>query len=405
MIDKITTSKYMGAKTNGLSIIITGITVPELILYLAVIINLMFSLAYPVYNAIHEYYHLIAFSFAVLLIVCEINIKINIKNTVKIILLVAISMMILYLNNSGFGIIIQILWPLTIIYVIKRDRFSGDFINRITFLMLIGWLMSIFASFSFDPQVMDNLEAGIEEEGINPNTISIIIAFTSLFLELYIDNKFKSQFSKFILYVLSILALYQAHSRMSMIAYLVVLVLGWFIHKSIKKSKKIGTLIVVAVIAVGIVFPVIYTMLYFYDVISYQTLFMGKRVFTGRQYIWLNLYEYLHVHTEAYLIGVGYNTELYSRGTFNLHNAYLMIFAQYGLPFLLLFLWYIFSSVKNMYDNIGQISDLQFKCYQVIIYSLLVGFTETILSYLPNMIFIAMAIGIGIRSKNGGNKT
>ena len=64
MIDKTTTSKYMGAKTNGLSIIITGITVPEIILYLAVIINLMFSLAYPVYNAIHEYYHFINASFS-----------------------------------------------------------------------------------------------------------------------------------------------------------------------------------------------------------------------------------------------------------------------------------------------------------------------------------------------------
>ena len=182
-----------------------------------------------------------------------------------------------------------------------------------------------------------------------------------------------------------------------MIAYMLVLVLGMFVNKTIRKSRKIGMLIVVTVVAVGIVFPLIYTMLYFYDVISYHTLFMGKRIFTGRQYIWLNLYEYLQVHTEAYLIGVGYNTELFSRGTFNLHNAYLMIFAQYGIPFLLVFLRYIYCSIKKMYDNVGQISDLQFKCYQV--YTLLVGVTETILSYLPNMIFIAMAIGIGIRSK------
>ena len=399
MIDKITTSKYMGAKTNGLSIIITGITVPELILYLAVIINLMFSLAYPVYNAIHEYYHLIAFSFAVLLIVCEINIKINIINTVKIILLVAISMMILYLNNSGFGVIIQILWPLTIIYVIKRDRFSGDFINRITFLMLVGWLMAFLAANNIDPKFFEYIEAGIEVDSLNPNTIAIIIVFTALFLELYVDSHSKSKLVKMIIYMLSLIALYQTQSRTSMIAYMLVLVLGMFVNKTIRKSRKIGMLIVVTVVAVGIVFPLIYTMLYFYDVISYHTLFMGKRIFTGRQYIWLNLYEYLQVHTEAYLIGVGYNTELFSRGTFNLHNAYLMIFAQYGIPFLLVFLRYIYCSIKKMYDNVGQISDLQFKCYQVIIYTLLVGVTETILSYLPNMIFIAMAIGIGIRSK------
>ena len=52
-----------------------------------------------------------------------------------------------------------------------------------------------------------------------------------------------------------------------------------------------------------------------------------------------------------------------------------------------------------MYNKSGNISDLQFKCYQIVVYVLIVGFGEGVLTYLPNMIFIAMAIGIGNREK------
>ena len=76
-----------------------------------------------------------------------------------------------------------------------------------------------------------------------------------------------------------------------------------------------------------------------------------------------------------------------------------MIFAQYGLPTLLVYLAYIIYSLAGMYGKSGQISDLQFKCYQILLYVLIMGFGETVLSYLPNLIFIAMAIGIGCRER------
>ena len=82
-----------------------------------------------------------------------------------------------------------------------------------------------------------------------------------------------------------------------------------------------------------------------------------------------------------------------------MHNAYLSIFAQYGIPLLMCYIWYILHSFKKMYSKYERISDLQFKCYQILIYILIVGFGEGVLSYLPNMIFIAMAIGVGNREK------
>ena len=76
-----------------------------------------------------------------------------------------------------------------------------------------------------------------------------------------------------------------------------------------------------------------------------------------------------------------------------------MVFAQYGLPTFVVYLAYIFSSAAGMYGQSGRISDLQFKCYQILLYVLIVGFGETVLSSLPNLIFIAMAIGIGRRER------
>lgn len=266
--------------------------------------------------------------------------------------------------------------------------------------MLVGWLIALLATFTYNEQFFANLEAGIEMESVNPNTMAIIIVFTALFLELYIDSTSKSKFLKVLIYLVSLLALYRTRSRTSLVAFAVILLLEFLLKGKIRKSKKLGMLIPVTIIIAGIVFPFVYTLLFTQGIVSYHTLFLGKRIFTGRQYIWLNLWEYLQQHKNAFLWGVGYNTELYSRGTFNLHNAYLSIFAQYGIPLFVFYIWYILRSFSGMFNSYGKITDLQFKCYQVLVYVLIVGFGEGVLSYLPNMIFIAMAIGIGIREKS-----
>ena len=395
-LSKIEMKNIKAAPTTGM---INTFTLTELVFYFSLILNLLYSLYYPVYSALHDYYHIIILALTVLMYMSEFRIKVNISKTIILSAFLVLTIAAILINHSGLGLVITIICPLTIIYIFKNSQLNPLYINRIYILMLFGWIIAFFATFSYNARFFEDLETGIEVDGVNPNTIAIIIVFAALFLELYIDSTSKNRFFKTVIYIVSFYALYRTKSRTSLIAFAIILLIEFLIKKKILTSKKIGILIPVVVIIAGIIFPFIYTMLYTQGVTSYHTVILGKRVFTGRQYIWLNLWEYLQQNKNAYLWGVGYNTELYSRGTFNMHNAYLAIFAQYGIPIFICFIWFIIRSFSGMYNKNGKISDVQFKCYQILLYALIVGFGEGILTYLPNMIFIAMAIGIGFKEK------
>lgn len=371
----------------------------ELPFYGALILSLAYSVFFPIYITLHAYYHYIIFFFTVLIFVSGRKVRYNWMKAAGLLVFFLICAAAILMNHSGMGVLIQIIWPLCIIYMFKNYPLSERYIDRINILMIGGWLLCIVGSLSYTDSYFDNFEKGIEQVGINPNTIAIIAVTSCMFLGLYIDSKNKSKILKLMVYVISFAALYRSRARTSLVAFFAILLLEIFLKNRLKNSKKIALFIVAIIISAGILFPFIYVGLYASGTVTYDTQFLGKRMFTGRQYIWINLWNYLQENHDAFIWGVGYNTELYSRGTFNLHNAYLMVFAQYGLLVLAIYLAFLFQSVANMYGNIGRISDLQFKCYQILIYVLIVGFGEAIFSYLPNMIFVAMAIGIGCKER------
>lgn len=379
--------------------IIFKVYLSELVFYLALIVNIMYSVFYPVYLSIHEYYTYMVWASAFLIFICRKKIRSNAIKIFGIVAFIAINSVIILVNGSGVGVLIQIIWPLCIIYMFKNLHLSDRYINRINILMIIGWLLSIIGSLSYTNVYFENFEQSAELEGINPNTIAIIIVTTCLFLELYIEGKSKSRLLEILIYIISFLALLRTRARTSLVAFFIILVMEMILKKQIERSKKLSLLLITLVVVAGIIFPFIYVGLYMKGIITSDTLFLGKKLFTGRQYIWANLWHYLKENHAAFIWGVGYNTELYSKGTFNIHNAFLMVFAQYGLFTVLLYLAYIFYSTAKMYGKSKRISDLQFKCYQILIYVLIVGFGETVFSYLPNLIFIAMAIGIGYRER------
>lgn len=257
----------------------------------------------------------------------------------------------------------------------------------------------MMGSLNYTKTYFTNFNNGIIEEGINPNTIAIIIVTTCIFFCIYIDSKRKSKLLKIVVYAISLIGLYRTRSRTSLVAFLSILLLEYVLMKKVKESRKLAIAITIFVIVVAIIFPFIYVGLFTSGTVDYSTLFFGKRVFTGRQYIWLNLWNYLQNNHDAFLWGVGFNTELYSGGSFNLHNAFLMIFAQYGILVFVVYIAFLIRSISKMYGADGKISDIQFKCYQILIYALIVGFGETVFSYLPNLIFIATAIGISNRER------
>lgn len=377
-------------------------TMTELLFYLALTLNLIYSMWYPAYQMLHGSYHIIIFGFAVTLFMADQRIRLRWNRVVAFCVFFCLVIAAILINHSGLGLVILILWPLTIIYLFKNSRLSSCYLKRISVLMLVGWIAALASISVYNNQWSMSLKIGAELQTINPNTIAIIIGFTSLFLALYLENTSKLKCFKIAIYCISLIALWQTKSRTSIVAFIFILLLELFRKKIIKKHPQIGLKIIALIVIGGIVFPCLYTYLFTQEIISYQTVVFGKRVFTGRQYIWWNVWEYLLQNKSAFIWGTGYNTEFYSKGTFNLHNAYIQLFAQYGILVLMIYMWYILRALREMFNVNGHISNVQFKCYQILTFILIVGFAEGVLTYLPNLIFIAMAIGIGIRENRIG---
>lgn len=377
-------------------------TPAELLFDMALILNLAYSIFYPVYAALHNYYHILVFAIMVLIFLSSKTLKFNALKTAGLAAFIIMSAIVIIINHSGLGLLIMSLWPLSIIYMFQKLSLSNEYLGRIHAVMSSGWIISVATTLTYNASFFENFQKKAEAGVVNPNTIAIILVFTCLFLVSYTDHTLKLKFRKPLIYCITLAALYRAQSRSSLLAFLAVILLEFCFAKRIKRSKKLAVMLIVTVIAAGIIFPFIYVSLYKNGIIAYNTLFLGKRVFTGRESIWLNLWNHMQSDKGAYIWGTGYTTELYSRGTFNLHNAYLMILAQYGTPLLIIYLSYLIHSVSHFFGHANRISDLQFKCYQVLLFVFIVGFGETTLTYLPNLIFIAAAIGIGCREKPGG---
>lgn len=366
----------------------------ELLFYGVLVFNSVYALSFPVYIALYEQYSKMIVALLALMFIAAGKVRIAANKAALLCGFVAVCLVNILVNHSGLGVLEYIVWPLSIVYFLKKLRLPGAYINRISLIMLVSWALSVAASFQYRNMAFEDGVAGI-----NPNTVAVVISTSCLFIKLYLSKRYRSWLLYVPLYALSLFGLYQTRSRTSLIAFIAILLMELVLKKRIKRSRRLAMGIMVAVVAVGILVPFVYVAMFSSGRFTYNTLFLGKRLFSGRQYIWQNLWEYVRQHRIVYLVGTGYNTDFYSRGSFNLHNSYLMIFAQFGLPILAGYLYYVYRSVSGMYNMQGHISDIQFVCYQIIILVLIIGFSETILVYLPNLIYFAMALGIGQRER------
>ena len=345
----------------------------ELLFYIILIFNCLYTQFYPVYLALYDYYSRIIISFIALMFIFARQVRVNKGYTVAVGVFLLFSLGVILVNHTGLGVLLYFVWSLAIIYFLKGMKFSSDYITRLSKIMIVIWGIAVF-----------------------------MISVSCLFIELYISKRSKSKLTRILLYVVSLCALLRTRARTPLVAFICVLSIGFLFKNAIKHSKKIALVLLISVIVMGIVFPFLYVYMFEHMNISYDTVILGKRLFTGRQYIWQNVMTYVQNHKETYLWGTGYNATFYSRGTFNLHNSYWGIFAIFGIPVLLICLWYLIHSVSTMYSKRGYISDLQFVCYQIIMLFLIISFGETIMINLSCLIYLAMAIGIGCRERERG---
>ena len=380
------------------------ISLSELLFYAAVIINVGCSSSYSLYSILSSRLTMMSMLLAAGIIVASgATIELDVKAVIALILFIGISMLVILVNHSGFGVLLFSLWPLVIIFVLMNLPMSPFYLDILGLIMAATWAYGFVQSSRYSSYYFSNMLMMVREGTINPNTTAALTAMASLYVGMFLV---KNRFSKawlILVYGLSLGVIYRTRSRGVLIAYFAVLAVELLFKRLITRCREFALFVLSAAILSGLLFPVLYVYLYKQGIITYEMELNGKSLLTGRQFIWLNLWSYLKGHKSAFIWGVGYNTTIYANGSFNLHNAYLQLFAQFGTLIFAIFLWFILWSVYRMYAGRGLISEVQFKCYEVVLLVLLIGLEETILTYFPFELFYAAALGIGIReSLEGG---
>lgn len=370
--------------------------VQEWLLLGSFVINMAFFSIDSIYNLTSSYIHYFFILISVCMITINRRIKLEKKVIVCFILIIILSICALILNRSGMGNVTHFFWPITIMLIYKNGKHDHYFfgwlslISHFFFYFLV--LKAIFVYSKIDASSLREIhDSGV----VNPNLAGLMIVL--LFFCCNISGKQTSWILKLFRLIAAGIGLLFCDSRGPLLALGVIIFLSVFFKPLIKNSGTFLIILLSFIITIGSLFPIIYVSIFKIGVLNNTEVF-GKQIFTGRQWIWINIFDYVKRHKEAYWIGTGYNTSFYvtagnSTGSFNPHNAYLMLFALFGLPITVLYLVFIIKIIKKSYKD-GPLNEMQIQALWILMVVFIVGFFETTLSFIPDLIFTGLALGI-----------
>jgi hypothetical protein len=360
------------------------------------IINMAFFSIDAIYNLTSAYIHYFFILISVCMITINRRIKLEKKVIVYFILIIILSICALILNKSGMGNVAHFFWPITIMLTYKNGKHDQNFfawlslISRFFFYFLV--LKAIFVYSKIDTSSLREIHnSGV----VNPNSAGMMLVLLFFCCNLsYKQIPWRIQLFRLIAVSVGLLF---CDSRGPLLAVALIILLSVFCKQLIKKSSSFMLMVFFAIISVGSLFPIIYVSIFKLGVLNNFEI-MGKSLFTGREWIWINIFNYVKEHKMAYFIGTGYNTSFYttafsSEGTFNPHNAYMMLFALFGLPVTIMYFSFMIIIIKKAYNK-GPLSEVQVQAIWILMVACITGFFETTFSYIPVLIFPGIALGI-----------
>lgn len=322
--------------------------------------------------------------------------SINRKSFIYLFLTAIMGIGILYFNGSGFGYLILLIFPMFTISLLMKISMNKRFYRNLCVVVICSWGLAAITSTGYSRAYINLVMDGEPMNALNPNIVALVLGATYWFVRAWIQRgRLRGLLKPLVTLGFSIITfgcILLCRSRTSLAALFLLVLFNAILGKKIQLSKKLAYVAYWGIIMVGILLPVAYVFLWENFTLSDMS-FLGKSFFTGRQYIWSNLFEYMKQHPRAIWIGTGYNTDFYVMETFNLHNSYMQIFAEFGIIVLFVYFSFIFYILSRAYKS-GRISKNKVNLLMMGFFLLIVGYTETILVYGLTLIFLVLSFGL-----------
>lgn len=307
------------------------------------------------------------------------------KTTVIYLLLVTVYLLIsIMVSDGGFGSVVTFLVPLFLFIYLSKANFTIAQMKLVRCMCVVLFLYEIYYSLRY----AENYRLYALSD-INPNTIGMYIMFSFMIWSSLADLKNKvSRIFFFIGLFLALYGMYNCESRGTSFALLTYSLFLVIPSKFISAKRIMLATIVITV--VGTAFPFIYIALYKNN-INFEM--FGKTLYTGREGIWLNMFEAMNDNFSAQIFGLGSKIELWEEHSLNVHNNYFNIIVNFGIIGFVLYFYFILkvmSVISRQYKD-----STVYKFSMMFVSSvLLLGFSET--TSLWSVIFIFAYISIGL---------
>ena len=255
--------------------------------------------------------------------------------------------------------------------------------NFIKYLTIILYIYNFVMSFS----IWEKYISG-SNYGLNPNSVGIFLFLCFVILATF----FKSKKLVFFLLITSIVGIYMTECRSALIAIIVYFIFKNFpiINNVIEKKLSIFLKLVTII---GIIFPIIYVLLY-KNGIDFTIPLLQKDLYTGREYLWNIMLNALHSEPYGYIFGLGTNYVTQIGIINNYHNWYLGTFYTFGIIIFCLYFIYLIYNI-NLLKN----SNIKFAFLAIFV----IGFFENVGLWNTTQIYIFIFFLIANYKKEGNS--
>ncbi len=333
------------------------------ILLLLLLMNCLLFISPTFYNSISNILFIVYFLLIVVgLIINGKYIFGNKTNLIFLFFLMFFAFCSLILNGGGIGSIINIFTSICGVLLFS-DCDIGKITKKLIFYICIVLYILLF-SMSFNSWKL--YTSGIWE--INPNSIGVALFLCYSVICLYIHkNKEKPNYIFFPFFTLiTFYAIYLTNCRSALLGIIIFFIANFLpiIGKIVSDKRNI---IFLLLIIAGIIFPLVYIEMYKNNV-NFSIPFIGKRMYTGREQLWMYMIESMKQTENGLLLGVGTNNVTGMGIISNVHNWYLSILYSFGIFAFTVYYLMFLNKIKKCTNE---------KVLITLLIIFLIGFVET----------------------------
>lgn len=292
----------------------------------------------------------------------------------------------LVVTKGGLGSAVTIMMPIMLIFFFSKAIYSQIVVSilRVMFalIVVVGFLLSLKCNANRYEFVANN---------INPNTISLFVLDSYMLFDALGEKRTKlGTILSIALFGMAIIATALLKARMALLTLFVYLAIVLVLK--VFKKKTFATLLTVAIIVLGTIFPLIYLWMYNSGI---ELVFLGKSLYTGREDIWQLAINGFEQQPLSILYGLGSKAELWSGHSLNVHNNYWAVIVNFGLIGHVIFygtIVYVVSYITKRQNDLRTKKIVSaFICG-----ALVLGFTEVSMFWAPTYLFICLGLGFAL---------